>query len=159
MALIETLPAETGGTEITRFNALRHGVLSRYTVLPWEDAAEYRALLEALAAKHAPDGPTEEHLVEELAGILWRKRRLRLRLPPIGAGSTARCRPTGDREGRVGASGRPRPDRACGRRHPGHPRRYPARYRGRRRGRGHDTARSPATQLEAEGCLRRGARR
>ena len=32
------LPAETGGTEITRFNALRHGVLSRYTVLPWEDA-------------------------------------------------------------------------------------------------------------------------
>ena len=32
----QTLPAETGGTDITRFNALRHGVLSRYTVLPWE---------------------------------------------------------------------------------------------------------------------------
>ena len=32
----------------------------------------------ALAAEHAPQGPTEEHLVEELAGILWRKRRLRL---------------------------------------------------------------------------------
>jgi hypothetical protein len=28
------LPAETAGTEITRFNALRHGVLSRCTVLP-----------------------------------------------------------------------------------------------------------------------------
>ena len=27
----QTLPAETGGTDITRFNALRHGVLSRYT--------------------------------------------------------------------------------------------------------------------------------
>jgi hypothetical protein len=25
-----------------------------------------------------PEGPTEEHLVEELAGVLWRKRRLRL---------------------------------------------------------------------------------
>ena len=37
-----TLPAKIGGTEITRFNALRHGVLSRYTVLPWEDAAEYQ---------------------------------------------------------------------------------------------------------------------
>jgi hypothetical protein len=73
-----TLSAETGGTEITRFNALRHGVLSRYTVLPWEDADEYRALVAALAAEHAPHGPTEEHLVEELAGILWRKRRLRL---------------------------------------------------------------------------------
>ena len=36
-------PGATGGTEITRFNALRHGVLSRYTVLPWEDADEYHA--------------------------------------------------------------------------------------------------------------------
>jgi len=31
-----------------------------------------------LAAEHAPKGPTEEHLVEEVAGIIWRKRRLRL---------------------------------------------------------------------------------
>src|SRR2546421_11854624 len=72
------LPVETSGTEITRFNALRHGVLSRYTVLPWEDAQEYQSLVAALVAEHAPQGPTEEHLVEELAGILWRKRRLRL---------------------------------------------------------------------------------
>src|SRR3954447_22874065 len=72
------LPVETGGTKITRFNALRHGVLSRYTVLPWEDPEEYQTLVAALVAEHAPQGPTEEHLVEELAGILWRKRRLRL---------------------------------------------------------------------------------
>src|SRR6188472_2993408 len=72
------LQIEPPGTEVTRFNALRHGVLSRYTVLPWEDADEYHALVEALAAEHEPQGPTEEHLVEELAGILWRKRRLRL---------------------------------------------------------------------------------
>jgi hypothetical protein len=68
----------TGSYEETRFNALRHGVLSRYTVLPWEDEAEYRRLIEALATEHQPQGPTEEHLVEELAGVLWRKRRLRL---------------------------------------------------------------------------------
>jgi len=67
-----------GSTESTRFNALRHGVLSRYTVLPWEDPAEYDALVSALVAEHGPQGPTEEHLVEELAGILWRKRRVRL---------------------------------------------------------------------------------
>jgi hypothetical protein len=73
-----TLPADIGGTEITRFNALRHGVLSRYTVLPWENPDEYHALLAALVAEYDPQGPTEEHLVEELAGILWRKRRLRL---------------------------------------------------------------------------------
>ena len=70
------LPA--GSYETTRFNALRHGVLSRYTVLPWEDEAEYRALLGALVAEHAPVGPTEEHLVEEIAGVIWRKRRLRM---------------------------------------------------------------------------------
>jgi hypothetical protein len=72
------LPAETAGTEVTRFNALRHGVLSRYTVLPWENSDEYRAVVEALVAEHVPRGPTEEHLVEEIAGIVWRKRRLRL---------------------------------------------------------------------------------
>ncbi len=74
----DILPAESLGTETTRFNALKHGVLSRYTVLPWEDFGQYYALLTALVVEHSPQGPTEEHLVEELAGILWRKRRLRL---------------------------------------------------------------------------------
>ena len=66
------------GYALTRFNAVRHGVLSRQTVLPWEDETEYQTLLEALATEHTPEGPTEEHLVEELAGVLWRTRRLRL---------------------------------------------------------------------------------
>jgi len=47
-------------------------------VLPWEDKAQYEALLSALIEEHAPHGPTEEHLVEEIAGVIWRKRRLRL---------------------------------------------------------------------------------
>ena len=76
---VATLPqARDGNYEFARFNALRHGVLSQYTVLPWEDLGEYRALVEALAAEHGPQGPTEEHLVEKLAGVIWRKRRLRL---------------------------------------------------------------------------------
>src|SRR5437762_2606620 len=70
--------ASAGNYQATRLNALQHGVLSRYTVLPWENEGEYRALLDALVAEHAPQGPTEEHLVEELAGIVWRKRRLRM---------------------------------------------------------------------------------
>jgi hypothetical protein len=53
-------------------------VLSAHTVLPWEDKAEYEALLSALVEEHAPHGLTEEHLVEEIAGVIWRKRRLRL---------------------------------------------------------------------------------
>jgi len=68
----------TIGTELTRFNALRHGILSQFTVLPWERSEEYESALAALVAEHAPQGPTEEHLVEELAHIMWRKRRLRL---------------------------------------------------------------------------------
>jgi hypothetical protein len=72
------MPPESGGYQVTRFNALRHGVLSRYTVLSWEDEGGYQTLLEALALEHRPQGPAEEYLVEELAGILWRKRRLRM---------------------------------------------------------------------------------
>jgi len=76
---VATLPPPRGGNyELTRLNALQHGVLSRHTVLPWEDREEYLTLVEALVAEHKPQGPTEEHLVEELAGVIWRKRRLRL---------------------------------------------------------------------------------
>jgi hypothetical protein len=79
--------SRVGNYEVTRFNALCHGVLSRHTVLPWEDGEEYRSLLEAFVAEHKPKGPTEEHLVEELAGVIWRKRRLRL---GENAGSSSR---------------------------------------------------------------------
>ena len=78
MTETSTQPAEADSYEITRFNALRRGVLSRYTVLPWEDEDEYCRLLAAFVAEHKPQGPTEEHLVEEMVGVLWRKRRLRL---------------------------------------------------------------------------------
>jgi hypothetical protein len=76
---VATLPQPRGGNyESARFNALRHGVLSKHALLPWENGQEYSTLLEALVAEHKPQGPTEEHLVEELAGVIWRKRRLRL---------------------------------------------------------------------------------
>jgi hypothetical protein len=65
-------------TPPTRYNAVRHGLLSRYTVLPWESGEEYEALHLELWEEHGPVGPTEAHLVEELAGIFWRKRRLRI---------------------------------------------------------------------------------
>ena len=50
----DILPAETAGTAVTRFNALKHGVLSRYTVLPWEDVNEYHVLASSLADEHRP---------------------------------------------------------------------------------------------------------
>src|SRR5215472_4081834 len=60
------------GYECSRFNAVRHAVLSKHIVLAWEDAAEYQSLLGALVQEYAPQGPTELHLVEEIAGIIWR---------------------------------------------------------------------------------------
>lgn len=72
----ETAPKTKGGYDAARFNAMRHGILSRYTILSHEDADEYRALFAALVEEHEPAGATEAHLVEELAGIIWRKRRV-----------------------------------------------------------------------------------
>jgi hypothetical protein len=61
--------------QVSRFNAVRHGVLSRYTILPWENEAEYRALLEALMAEHTPNGTYRGASVKRwlLAGIIWRQ--------------------------------------------------------------------------------------
>jgi hypothetical protein len=72
------LEAKIESYTVTRFNALKHGVLSHDTVLPWENESEYCTRLDGLVFEHQPQGPTEAHLVEELAGIIWRKRRLRL---------------------------------------------------------------------------------
>lgn len=74
----DTVPALPDSYDAVRFNALRHGILSRYTVLPHENAKDYQALLTALAEDHQPAGATQMHLVEELAGIIWRKRRVLL---------------------------------------------------------------------------------
>ena len=69
-------PPRLAGYDNVRFNALKHGVLSQHTVLAHEDGAEFGDLLAALVAEHQPAGPTETHLVEELAGAIWRKRRV-----------------------------------------------------------------------------------
>jgi hypothetical protein len=79
-----SLSAENGQTapvcetkyDAVRFNAIKHGILSRHTVLPHEDQHEFADLLAALMSDHQPSGATEFLLVEELASIVWRKRRV-----------------------------------------------------------------------------------
>ena len=74
---LRQLPAEqTPGYEAVRFNALKHGILSRYTVLSHENHADYESLVNSLMDEHLPAGATEQHLIEELASIIWRKRRV-----------------------------------------------------------------------------------
>lgn len=57
---------------------MKHGILSKLTVLAHEDHAEFADLLAALIDEHRPAGVTERHLIEELATIIWRKRRVLL---------------------------------------------------------------------------------
>lgn len=77
--VVDAMHAPTdSGYQAVRYNAVKHGVLSRSTVLPHEDTAEFAQLLTELFEEHRPAGATEAHLVEELAGIIWRKRRVLL---------------------------------------------------------------------------------
>ena len=69
---------ETNNYGVVRYNALKHGILSKHVVLPHEDKSEFDDILAALLAEHQPSGTTEAYLVEELAGIMWRKRRVLL---------------------------------------------------------------------------------
>jgi hypothetical protein len=64
------------GYELVRFNAMKHGILSRYTVLSHENHADYESLVTSLMDEHLPAGATEQHLIEELASVIWRKRRV-----------------------------------------------------------------------------------
>ena len=75
----ESAPLATvGNYEPVRFNAMKHGILSRLAVLAHEDHAEFDDLLAALIDEHRPAGMTERHLIEELATVIWRKRRVLL---------------------------------------------------------------------------------
>ncbi|MEO1018422.1 MAG: hypothetical protein AAFY56_12125, partial [Pseudomonadota bacterium] len=62
--------------QVHRFDPIKHGVLSKHVCLPWEDRDEFEEILRGLLVEHAPQGPTAYHLVEDLAGVIWRKRRL-----------------------------------------------------------------------------------
>ena len=62
--------------QVHRFDPIKHGVFSRHIALPWEDREAFEEILRGLLAEHQPQGPTGYHLVEDLAGVIWRKRRL-----------------------------------------------------------------------------------
>lgn len=64
--------------EPVRYNAMKHGILSRLVVLSHENGEEFADLMAALIEEHQPAGMTERHLIEELASIIWRKRRVLL---------------------------------------------------------------------------------
>jgi hypothetical protein len=71
-----TGPRTTRGKEKSKFNALKHGLLSKALLLKDESRVEYNVLLNGLLEDLQPQGKLETVLVENLAVLLWRKRRL-----------------------------------------------------------------------------------
>ena len=78
MSKVSQSKSNGGNYEPVKFNALKHGILSQLVVLPHEDKGQFDTLLSELCEEYQPVGVTECYLVEELAGIMWRKRRILL---------------------------------------------------------------------------------
>jgi hypothetical protein len=71
-----TGPRTPEGKEVSKHNALRHGIFSEVTVLPGESSDEYESLLKGLSEALQPESGLEKLLVEKLAMLAWRHRRL-----------------------------------------------------------------------------------
>ncbi|WP_188645274.1 hypothetical protein [Tsuneonella deserti] len=71
-----TGPRTPEGRAISSQNARRHGILSERSTSADEDRQLFDDLLNSIAGEFAPDGPMEILLVERLANLFWRERRL-----------------------------------------------------------------------------------
>ncbi len=79
-ALLSTGPKTPEGKERVKWNALKHGLLSREIVNPVLEGrdrrAEFDRMLERLTEELQPVGPLEGMMVEEIAACYWRLRRV-----------------------------------------------------------------------------------
>jgi hypothetical protein len=69
-------PRTAMGKERSKGNALKHGIFSKVVILDFESPSEFNSLLRGLRFDLRPRGVLEEAIVEKLAVILWRHRRL-----------------------------------------------------------------------------------
>jgi hypothetical protein len=75
-ALKSTGPRTEAGKEISRRNAVRHGLTAETIITALEDAEDYRAFEAAITADYDAQSTVERELVLRLASILWRLRRV-----------------------------------------------------------------------------------
>lgn len=75
-ALESTGPNTPEGKASVRHNAIKHGLLSRDTLLPNEDEAALDELGKSLRTELQPMGEMENLLVERIVSATWRLRRL-----------------------------------------------------------------------------------
>ncbi len=71
-----TGPRTSKGKEKTKHNALKHGIFCSVALLKSESPSEFNSLLNGLHDSLQPEGALEEILVEKLAVLSWRYRRL-----------------------------------------------------------------------------------
>lgn len=71
-----TGPNTPEGRAVSSQNARRHGILSERSTSANEDRNLFNNLLNSLVVEFAPEGPMEILLVERLANLFWRERRL-----------------------------------------------------------------------------------
>ena len=70
-----TGPRSEAGKQRSSCNAVRHGLTAETVIEPLEDAEDYAAFEEAIAASFDPETAVERELILRLASLLWRLRR------------------------------------------------------------------------------------
>lgn len=76
-AMCSSGPRTPEGKATVARNGVTHGLSStRFTLLPFENPAEWEELLSGLIAEHQPSTPTEEFLVMEMARAQWKINRI-----------------------------------------------------------------------------------
>jgi len=71
-------PRTPEGKQRSKQNALKHGIFSKTALLKDESQSEFDSLLDGLLNDLQPEGTLEQLLVEKLAALAWRQRRLLL---------------------------------------------------------------------------------
>src|SRR5215831_6006563 len=73
-----TGPRTITGKAHSRLNSRKHGLTAKTLIIVGECADDFEALRSELVEQYDPRSPLEIELVEPLAGILWRLRRVPL---------------------------------------------------------------------------------
>jgi len=71
-----TGPRTTQGKQRSRYNAIKRGIFAKDVLLSHESAAEFESLIKGYREDFQPQGMHETLLVENLATIVWRRKRL-----------------------------------------------------------------------------------
>jgi hypothetical protein len=74
-ALKSSGPKTAPGKEISRCNAVRHGLTAETVISALEDFEDYKAFEAAVTADYDAQSAVERELVLRLSSLLWRLRR------------------------------------------------------------------------------------